>query len=188
MKHLFLTSMLAFSASLASAQTPPLEAGFLCCNMRTDGSWISDSNYAANGKRILPFGTQVKVIGYGRYRVNAEIDGQRQSIGNDYSRDLSMEAFARRYIVANDPRQSVAALPAKVRTAVQTMRVTNGMTKDQVLIALGYPISSENPNLDARMWRYWLGSFTPFNVNFDANDQVVGVTTDPDTLVRVFIE
>ena len=40
--------------------------GYLCCNMRSDGSWISDSNYAEGGKRVIPAGTPVKVTGYGR--------------------------------------------------------------------------------------------------------------------------
>ena len=47
----------------------PTFEGFLCCNLRTDGSWASDSNYAESGKRIIPVGTPVRVTGYGRYRV-----------------------------------------------------------------------------------------------------------------------
>jgi hypothetical protein len=37
--------------------------------MRTDGSWISDINYAENGKRVIPLGTPLKATGYGRHRV-----------------------------------------------------------------------------------------------------------------------
>ena len=36
--------------------------GFLCCNMRSDGSWFSDSNYAENGKRVIPAGTPVNLL------------------------------------------------------------------------------------------------------------------------------
>lgn len=162
--------------------------GFLCCNMRTDGSWISDSNYMESGKTMVPFGTPVKFAGFGRFRVNLEINGKRQSIGNDYSRDLSMEAFARRYIVKEDPRAKVAAAPAKIRSAIESARVAKGMTRAQVLISLGYPISSENPNLDEPMWRYWLGSFAPFTVYFDAGGRVTKVEADADTKPRVYVE
>jgi hypothetical protein len=103
--------------------------GFLCCNMRTDGKWISDINYEESGKRIIAFGTPVKVIGYGRYRVRVVIDGKVQHIGNDYSRDLKREVFARRYVVAQDPRPTVAAAPEKIRKAIESAKVTNGMTK-----------------------------------------------------------
>ena len=43
--------------------------GYLCCNMRTDGSWISDGNYAESGTRVMPAGTPVKITGYARHRV-----------------------------------------------------------------------------------------------------------------------
>ncbi len=77
---LALTAALPQLAAAADAKF----SGFLCCNMRSDGSWISDSNYAEDGKRVIPAGTPVQVTGYGRYRVNVLIDGKKQSIGNDY--------------------------------------------------------------------------------------------------------
>ncbi|MDL5364143.1 hypothetical protein QSH18_00825 [Xanthomonas sp. NCPPB 2654] len=155
--------------------------GFLCCNMRSDGSWISDSNYAENGKRVIPAGTPVKVTGYGRYRVNVLIDGQKQSIGNDYSRDLDNDAFAKRYVVTQDPKLKLAAYPAKIREAIGSSRVTKGMTREQTLMALGYPISSENPNLDSALWRYWRSSFGEFQVSFDGAGKIDKVTADPQT-------
>ena len=97
--------------------------GYLCCNMRTDGSWISDSNYAENGKRVIPAGTPVRVTGYGRYRVRIVVEGEKQAIGNDYSRDLDDEAFARRYVVTTDPTATIASWPEKVRTAVGKSKV-----------------------------------------------------------------
>ena len=187
MKALLFAPLLLAACS-APMQPPSMEAGFLCCNMRTDGEWISDSNYVASDKHVLPFGTQVKVIGYAEYRVKVDINGRPQSLGNDYSRDLSMDAFARRYVVEKDPRQALAELPPKIQRAMQTMRVTKGMTREQVIVAIGYPITSETPHLDLNKWRYWLGTFTPFTVNFDSEDKVAGVTTDPETLVKVFIE
>src|ERR1700741_1956083 len=78
-------------------------SGYLCCNMRTDGSWISDINYEESGKTLIPAGTPVKVPGYGHYRVKVEIAGKKQAIGNDYSRDLPLDVFARRYVVADNP-------------------------------------------------------------------------------------
>jgi hypothetical protein len=82
----FLIFAVGLTASLAGiAEDKPV--GFLCCNMRTDGSWISDINYDENGKRIIPVGTPIKVTGYGRYRVKVDVNGKSQAIGNDYSRE-----------------------------------------------------------------------------------------------------
>ena len=156
--------------------------------MRTDGKWISDINYEESGKRIIPFGTPVKVIGYGRYRVRVVIEGRVQHIGNDYSRDLKREAFARRYVVEQDPRPAVAAMPEKIRKAIESAKVTKGMTRYQVLIAVGYPVSSENLTFDAPVWRYWLWSFSPFTVYFDDSGKVTRVDTEADTRPRVYLE
>ena len=161
--------------------------GYLCCNMRTDGSWISDSNYAEGGKRIIPAGTPVKVTGYGRSRVNVVIDGGKQAIGNDYSRDLKMDEFARRYVVGEDPVAKIAAWPAKIQDAVKRSRLTPGMTREQVLTSFGYPISSENPNLDENLWRYWLSSFDEVQVHFGANGKLTEITADPGTRNRIWV-
>ena len=179
---------ICLSSIVFSAESQVPDAGFLCCNMRTDGSWVTDINYAESGKRIIPYGTPVKFLGFGRYRVHVEVDGRRQSIGNDYSRDLTMEVFARRCIVAKNPRDEVASADTKIRSALESARVTRGMTKDQVTMALGYPVSSENPNLDVRRWRFWLWSFSPFTVHFGEAGLVSHVETDPDTLLKVYME
>ncbi len=165
------------SAVLAQA----LPEGYLCCNMRTDGSWISDINYAESGKRIVPVGTPAKATGYGRFRVHVDLAGTKQSIGNDYSRELDMGTFAQRYIVKDDPKAKLATYPAKVRDAITSARVAPGMTKEQVIMAVGHPVSSENPNLDAKIWRYWLSSFAEFQVVWDTGGRVKEIVTDAQT-------
>lgn len=187
-RQIALLALAVFSSGLPFAHAQAPTDGFLCCNMRTDGAWISDSNYQESGKRIIPFGTPVKYKGLGRYRVHVEIEGKSQAIGNDYSRDIPLEAFARRYIVSEDPRVKVSQAAPKVRGAIETARVTKGMTKEQVLTALGYPISSENPHLDVPRWRYWLWSFSPFVVHFDNAGRVSRVEANSQTLDKVFVE
>jgi hypothetical protein len=182
-----LALLAGMGAAPARAQPADLGEGFLCCNMRTDGkTWISDSNYLEKDSATLPAGTPVRHDGYGRQRVLVLIDGKRFTIGNDYSRTLRLEEFARRYIVAEDPRPRIAALPPAIRAAIEAFKVAPGMTREQVITAIGYPMTSENPSLDAAEWRYWLHSFNPFVVRFDASGRVSTVESDPETLARVF--
>jgi hypothetical protein len=181
-------AMLGALALPAAAQDRPTYNGFLCCNLRTDGSWISDSNYAESGKRVIPAGTPAQVTGYGRNRVNVLIDGKKQDIGNDYSRDLDLGTFAKRYVVTEDPNARMASFPPKIREAIKGARVTRGMTREQVAMAVGYPISSENPTLDAPVWRMWLGSFSEFQVLFDGQGRVRAVETDPQTRNLVVLD
>ncbi len=172
---------LLLAASAAFAQDMP--QGFLCCNMRTDGRWISDSNYEESGKTMIPLGTPAKVTGYGRNRVYVQFPEGAQELGNDYSRNLRPEEFARRYIVAENPLDKVVNLPPKFQAAIKSARVTNGMTREQVVMALGWPMASENPHLDLDTWRYWRWTFDAFTVRFDPQGRVAEVSADSRELL-----
>lgn len=179
-------TLIAAMPAISAAESLP--QGYLCCNMRTDGSWISDINYAENGKRIVPVGTPAKVTGHGRFRVHVELDGSKQAIGNDYSRDLNLDQFAERYVVKDDPKAKINSYPAKIRDAIKSARLVPGMTREQVLMSVGYPVTSENPSLDAKVWRFWLSSFSEFQVVFDNNGRVKEITTDPQTRNLIVME
>lgn len=109
-------------------------------------------------------------------------------IGNDYSRDMEMDAFARRYVVKDDPKLKLASYPAKIREAITSACLTPGMTREQVVMAVGYPVSSGNPSLDAKVWRFWLDSFAEFQVTFDNNGRVKDITADPHTRSKVVFD
>lgn len=182
-------ALIAFAPNGGHAQELKEGAtGYLCCNMRSDGEWISDANYVESGKFLVRLGTPVRWLGLGRYRVFVEIDGKRQALGNDYSRDLSMNDFARRYIVPVDPRAVLADAPPKVRAAVESARVARGMTREQVIAAIGYPITSENPHLDNKRWRYWRWTLSPYVIHFGESGLVTRVEADAETLESVLLE
>jgi hypothetical protein len=186
LKTASLALVFTLAANAALAEDKP--EGFLCCNMRTDGAWISDISYTDNGTKVLPLGTPTKVTGYGRYRVYIEVDGKKQSIGNDYSRDLDLETFAKRYVVKDDPKLKLAGWPARVQEAIKTGHLSKGMTREQVLMSVGYPVSSETPDLNAKVWRYWLSSFSEYRVRFDAAGKVSGIEADASIEDRVIQE
>jgi hypothetical protein len=178
----------AFTAIAGTAAAEDKPVGFLCCNMRTDGAWISDINYDENGKKIIPVGTPVKVTGYGRYRVKVDIDGKSQDLGNDYSRDMSLEDFAKRYVVTENPALKISSYPRKIQDAIGSSRLAIGMTREQVIMSVGYPVSSENHDLKSKFWRYWLSTYAKFTVRFDEQGRVTGLATDLETKEKVMAE
>ncbi len=180
------TLLLAAAPAALFAQAMP--EGYLCCNLRTDGTWISDINYAEQGKRMVPVGTPAKVTGYGRFRVLAQIDGASQTLGNDYSRNLPLDAFAQRYVVAVNPQARISTFEPRVREAIKTARLFNGMTREQVLMSVAYPVSGETPDLDARIWRFWLTSSEEFQVVFDAQGVVKEVGALPLSRSKILLE
>ena len=114
------------ASSLTASAAERKWSGFLCCNMRTDGKWISDINYVDTGKHLIPAGTPAEVVGYGRYRVKIRIENKEQAVGNDYSRDLSEETFARRYIVTDDVAARISGYPADAQAAIRNSRLVKG--------------------------------------------------------------
>ena len=174
---------LVLAAGAASAQ--PVFNGYLCCNMRSDGGWISDINYESS-PRLIRAGTPVQVTGYGRWRVHTVMNGENQDLGNDYSRTMEMGAFARRYVVPYNPRAAIAKASPAVRNAVRSARVRNGMTREQVAMSLGYPIADYTPSLSHRVWKYWRSSGEEFHVVFDSRGLVTAVRSeDPALRARV---
>jgi hypothetical protein len=184
--HVLALVALTVVSTPALAESKPV--GFLCCNMRSDGSWISDINYDENAKKIIPVGTPTKVTGYGRYRVKIDINGKSQAIGNDYSRDLDLETFAKRYVVEEDPAAKIAGFPKKIQDAIAAARIVKGMTREQVMMSVGWPISSENHHLEDKTWRFWVTSFSEFRVSFDDSGHVIDVEGDGDAKSKVFID
>jgi len=180
------------SITVAHAQRPspppgPLVSGYLCCNMRTYGDSISDINYDEQGTSIVAVGTPARITAYDFRWFNLDLAGKPQRIKNDYSRNIPLPAFAQRYVVTEDPKQKMAAFPPAVRNAILAVKVMPGMTREQVLMAIGYPVASENPSLDAPVWRYWRDSWSEFQVQFDEKGLVKTVVGDAVALNRVFI-
>lgn len=172
--------MPSLTGGKAASPDPALVSGFLCCNVRTDGSWISDSNYRENAKKVIPVGTPVKITSFGRYRFAMDVQGyeKTQYLGNDYSRSIGDKALAKRYVVSEDPRNEIAGYPANIQAAIKASQLMVGMTQDQVVMSIGWPIADENANLDARIWRYWLTSFEEYQIEFDKNRVVTDVVAD----------
>lgn len=162
------------------SEDPGMLSGYTCCNLRYNRDWINDVNYGQ--LPMIPAGTPIKVTGYGRYRASVEIDGKPFRLGLDYGRTMeTTEQWVAKQIVADDPKTVLAGYPAAVRQAIERGQVMIGMTKAQVIMSLGHPMTSENPRLDAPLWRYWWSSFGEYQVYWQG-DRVSKVTGHPQTL------
>ncbi|MFW6085832.1 MAG: hypothetical protein ACODAG_01395 [Myxococcota bacterium] len=49
---------------------------------------------------------------------------------------------------------------------IEQARVMEGMSKQAVILAIGYPPSHETPSLDHDVWKYWKNKFDTFLVHF----------------------
>lgn len=170
----------------AATGMAPALAGYTCCNLHYDGDWISDANWSS--LPMLPAGASIRVLEYGRYRVMAEIDGRKMRLGLDYGRQQPLEEWARKLVVQDDPRARIARWPAPVRDAVRAGKVAIGMSKEEVIVARGYPPAHQTPSLDLPQWKYWHTSFGSFLVVWDSSGRVKDVIADAETRYLVVYE
>lgn len=176
------------TAVIVSGCTTPVEGpvvnGYLCCSLRTDGASMSDYNDDSRGTRLLQPGTPARITAYTNRSFTVDVDGTPQKFRNDYSRDIRPLPFAHRYVVTQDPKPRIAAFPPAYRNAIAAGKVALGMTREQVLMALAYPITSDTAALDATTWHYWRNANSAYQVNFDAQGRVESVSGHPIAVSR----
>jgi hypothetical protein len=128
-------------------------AHYTTTNLRYDGDWISDMQQPQ--LPFVPAGSRLKVVSFGSNKADILIDGRKMRIGVDYARkEESIQAFIARVTAVEDPKATHATWPERVRTAVRAGRVMPGMTREQVLAALGRPRLDQLRDLTADDWPY----------------------------------
>jgi hypothetical protein len=128
-------------------------AVFTRTNLRYDEDWINESS--APHLPFVPLGSRIKVMDWGKNRAAVLIDGRKMRIGIDYTRGLeTVEQFFARISSPEDPRVQLDGIPVQVRNAIRSARVVPGMTREQVLLALGRPRLDFVPDLEATEWKY----------------------------------
>ena len=157
-----------------AADTLPFK-GYACCNLHYEKDWINDGNYASLPS--IPAGTPISVLSFGRHRANADVNGKKMRLGHDYGREQeSLEQWLHKIVVDTDPTAKIASFPKDVQAAIHEGRVMAGMTREQVIIAIGYPLTSENASLDAPIWRHWVSSFEEYQLVWGPDGRIKEIT------------
>jgi hypothetical protein len=160
--------------------------GYACCNLHYNKDWINDGNYAE--LPMIAAGTPVEVVKYGRHRAYVNIGGKQVGLGHDYGRDQeSLDAWVNKVVVNTDPRPRLASYPFAVQEAIRQGKVMIGMTREQCIVAVGYPLTSENASIDANSWRIWRSTHEEYQLNFGPDGHLISVTgDDPVTLQMLY--
>jgi hypothetical protein len=170
----------ASSRETSPRQTLP-RRGFACCNLHHDGDSINDGNYAE--LPMIAAGTPIEVLSYGRNKAYVNVDGKPMRLEHDYGRDQeSLESWVGKIVVDDDPRPRIDGYPPAIREAIREGKVWVGMTREQAIAALGYPLTSENPSLDAPVWRIWRSRRGEYQLNFRSDGHLASVSGDDDVI------
>ena len=180
-----MAATLLFAATVAGCGSAPVEeapwlTGYTCCNLRYDSDWISDANFS--DLPFIPAGTPIAVMQPAKdsYRAYATIAGRPFRLGLDYGRPVQgTEQWVSKIVLRDDPRINNAAWSLEVRQAIAQGKVMVGMTKEQVITSLGYPLPTKTPNLDSNIWRYSQNSSVQYDVYWE-NERVANVAKASD--------
>lgn len=172
-------SMLALALMAGCSSLPPevvkeyqARTLYTCCNIHYEHGGISDANYYVG--RTLPIGTRVTVESAGYKSVTFNAEGVRLTLRHEYgTREESMQEYLNKVLVAEDPKPRMESYSPPVQNAIATSRVEPGMTREQVLMSLGYPSTHRTPSTSDSEWWYWYNRWVTYKVQFDKQGRVI---------------
>lgn len=115
----------------------------------------------------IPVNTPVRLLGITNKTIEVEVDNSSRKLlvknvqkhtGDDVYRAFD-KLFATRKV-------DLSRFNKLEKQHIQDGTVAKGMSKDAVIIAIGYPPITETPSLDSDRWVYWNHRFNRFNVHF----------------------
>jgi hypothetical protein len=124
-------------------------------------------NYQLDG--LLPLCTKVRIVSVTHKRMDFElVDGGRkyEYIFHDTLRD-PIPKHLDRFFGKTCPRKKADALGSVDRQGILEGRALPGMTKDGVILAIGYPPDHATPSLESNLWKYWRNRFATRLVTFE---------------------
>lgn len=179
-----LASVIAAAALAGCAASAPPEVlrqwqaapRYTCCNIHYENPGnLTDANYFVGS--TLPVGSPATVEAIRDRALTFRAGpGTEFTITQVYGVDQEpAERFFAKLLVETDPRPRLAAYPPAVRDAINDGRVEVGMTREQVLLSLGYPPTHRTASPDLTTWTYWYNRWLTYQVQFNGAGQVSGV-------------
>jgi hypothetical protein len=134
---------------------------YLCCNMRFNANReASDANYAYPEVQgyTLRAGTRVHVVHVHWNNITIQPEGDDHTFNIDFRFGTARQngrQYFHKILVATDPTISLADAPRTVVNAVHEGLLIPGMTRDEALLARGYPPFHHTPGIEAHEWTYY---------------------------------
>ena len=129
---------------------------YLCCNIHFDPQKPEITDAIPSQGTLIPFGTRVEVQKVTKDTVRFEAAGHPAiTLAYDHgSKAMPFGTYLGYLFVSDDPRLKLKKVPARQVKLVEKSTVAPGMTRDQVVMALGYPPGDRTPSLESSTWTY----------------------------------
>ena len=154
---------------------------YLKCNLHADpnNNKLSSVNYHLPGK-VLKWGTPVTIKKISKKKVKFEANGEifKYEIHKRTRKITTVREHLARFLTTdlNRLRTRVRNLSKVDKKGIEEARPIVGMSKQGVLIAIGYPPEFVVPDpMAASSWQYWRNRWTKFVVVFNMHGKVKNI-------------
>ena len=115
----------------------------------------------------IPVNTPVKLLNITSKTIEVEVDNSSQKLlVKNVEKHTGVDAYRMFDKLFAKKKVDLSKFTALERSHIDSGTVANGMSKEAVIVAIGYPPVTETPSLDSNLWVYWSGRFNKFNVHF----------------------
>jgi len=149
-----------------------------CCNIHYEGDEVNDANYFVGA--TIPAGTPVQVQSMTGNSITFTADAKKLTLVHSYGKDQeSLQQYVNKILVPDDPKARLAKFPRSAQQAIHDGRVEKGMTRDEVIMSLGYPPTHRTASTTSNEWTYWYNHWVTYKVQFDDKGIVSNVIGRP---------
>ncbi len=138
---------------------------------------MSSVNYHVG--TIIPPGSKVIHISFRRKTIEFQlVDGGRRfsiTFNPKFHPGVSIKEFTNRLFAAQPLEERIKKFSNQEKAMIRRSALGNGMSKEAVLVAWGYPPEHQTPSTNANTWLYWRNRFMTQAVDFNQNGQVMNV-------------
>jgi len=186
---LFIT-MLLFSAcgvvSLSPKQKSIKESSsyvYTQVPMWTEKNRIIGTNYSRG--LFIPLNSPVKIISIDSRKIVFTYLDTKLSYYT-YTKYTKVDSGGMLERLFSTKKVNLSKYSRKKRKYISNGKIVVGMTKEEVILARGYPPFHATLSLKSNTWKYWENRFKTINVKFRKNKVVATVGYKPRNLIRFY--
>lgn len=148
---------------------------YTCCNIHFEKDEIVDANYYVGSN--LAFGSPVAIQGMTKDSATFTAGATKLTLLHRYgTQQESLDQYLSKVLVSTDPHVRFQSFPPKVQEAITNAKVEKNMTREQVLMSIGYPPTHKTASIDQPTWTYWYNRWVTYTVTFDDKGKVSDIS------------
>lgn len=137
------------------------------------GSFANWTDWPGHG--FVPYNTKVRTECWGG-RIRFTTDAGLKILFEMNTSRMGMTPAQYVVLITSPTPVTYEGLSDVDRQGIEAGKALVGMSKQGVMIALGYPAKHMTPSLDDNRWTYWKGRHDTYVVEFDGSGKVANIT------------